>query len=79
LLRSISEYGKRFERGYGYFRPIVQEVVEKDLDCGNPKCGFAQIKCPDCCIRLLLAFFKVKVLDENAASRVRKYMIPSNG
>ena len=25
----------------GYFRPIVKEVVERYLDCGNPKCGFA--------------------------------------
>jgi len=25
----------------GYFRPIVKEVVERYLDCGNPRCGFA--------------------------------------
>jgi hypothetical protein len=25
----------------GFFRPIVKEVVEKYLDCGNPRCGFA--------------------------------------
>jgi len=25
----------------GYFRPIIKEVVERYLDCGNPKCGFA--------------------------------------
>jgi ribosomal protein S27E len=28
----------------GYFRPIVKEVVERYLDCGNPKCGFALIR-----------------------------------
>jgi len=27
----------------GFFRLIVKEVVEKYLDCGNPKCGFALI------------------------------------
>jgi len=32
----------------GYFRPVIQEVVEKYLDCGNPMCGFARIRCPDC-------------------------------
>jgi hypothetical protein len=30
----------------GFFRPIVKEVVEKYLDCGNLKCGFAlMIRC----------------------------------
>ena len=27
-----------YERGF--FRPIVREVVEKYLDCGNPRSGF---------------------------------------
>jgi len=31
----------------GFFRPIVKEVVERYLDCGNPQCGFARIRCPD--------------------------------
>ena len=29
-------YEPRFEREYGYFRPIIQEVVDRYLDCGNP-------------------------------------------
>jgi hypothetical protein len=30
----------------GFFRPIVKEVVERYLDCGNPRCGFAlMIRC----------------------------------
>lgn len=52
----ISEYEHRFEREYGYFRPVIQEVVEKYLDCGNPKCGFARIKCSDCGTEYLLTF-----------------------
>jgi hypothetical protein len=35
----LLEYENRFEREYGYFRPAVKEVVEKYLDCGNPKGG----------------------------------------
>jgi len=41
----------------GYFRPIIKEVVERYLDCGNPRCGFALMnrnrfmrtakRCPD--------------------------------
>ena len=39
----LREYEDRFEREYGYFRPVIEEVVEKYLDCGNPMCGFARI------------------------------------
>jgi hypothetical protein len=33
----LLEYENRFERHFGHLRPIVQEVIEKYLDCGNPK------------------------------------------
>lgn len=52
----LLEYKNRFEREYGYFRPVVQEVVEKYLDCGNPKNGFARIRCSDCGASQLLMF-----------------------
>ena len=32
----LKAYESRFEREYGYLRPIVEEVVDKYLDCGNP-------------------------------------------
>lgn len=32
----FAEYEQRFERKQGYFPPIMKEVVEKSLDCGNP-------------------------------------------
>jgi ribosomal protein S27E len=54
--RFLTEYESRFEREYGFFRPIVKEVVEKYLDCGNPRCGFARIRCPDCGEERLLMF-----------------------
>jgi hypothetical protein len=38
--RFLAEYEGRFEKEYGYFRPIIKEVVERYLDCGNPRCGF---------------------------------------
>jgi ribosomal protein S27E len=31
-----------------FLRPIIKEVVARYLDCGNPRCGFARIRCPDC-------------------------------
>jgi hypothetical protein len=39
--RFLLEYEDRFEKKYGYFRPVIQDVVEKYLDCGNQMCGFA--------------------------------------
>jgi hypothetical protein len=45
--RFLTEYEGRFEREYGYFRPVIKEVVERCLDCGNPRSGFARIRCPD--------------------------------
>ena len=46
-----------FEREFGFSRPIVKEVVERYLDCGNPRCGFACIRCPDCGEERLLMLF----------------------
>ena len=54
--RFLAEYESRFEKEYGFFRPIVKEVVERYLDCGNPRCGFARIRCPDCGEERLLMF-----------------------
>ena len=54
--RFLSEYEDRFEKEYGYFRPVIRDVVEKYLDCGNPMCGFARIRCPDCGEERLLMF-----------------------
>ena len=54
--RFLAEYEGRFEREYGFFRPIVREVVEKYLDCGNPRSGFARIRCPDCAEERLVMF-----------------------
>jgi len=54
--RFLAEYESRFEKEYGFFRPIIKEVVERYLDCGNPRCGFARIRCPDCGGEHLLMF-----------------------
>lgn len=54
--RFLAEYEGRFEKEYGFFRPIIKDVVERYLDCGNPRCGFARIRCPDCGEERLLMF-----------------------
>jgi len=35
---------------------LVSAKLVKYLDCGNPKCGFARIRCPDCGTARLLMF-----------------------
>jgi len=35
----VAEYESRFEKEYGFLRPIIKEVVERYLDCGNPDVG----------------------------------------
>jgi len=44
----LAEYESRFDKEQSFIRPIIKEVVERYLDWGNPKCGFARIRCPDC-------------------------------
>jgi hypothetical protein len=43
--RFVVEYEARFEREYGYFRPVVREVVERYLDCANLRSGFPRTRC----------------------------------
>jgi hypothetical protein len=54
--RFVDENKSQFERVYGFFCPVVNEVVERYLDCGNLKYGFARIilKCA-----LLKAYLEV--------------------
>ena len=54
--RFLTVYESRFEKEYGHLRPVVREVVERYLDCGNPRSGFARIRCPDCHGEHLLTF-----------------------
>jgi len=54
--RFLAEYECRFEKELGYFRSIVREVVERYLDCANPRSGFARLRCPDCHGERLLMF-----------------------
>jgi hypothetical protein len=53
----LANYDSRFEKEYGFFRPIIKEVVERYLDCGNPRCGFARIRCPECGGRMRIIAF----------------------
>ena len=49
-------YKKRFQKRYGFWRPVVEEVVEKFLACGDLHYGFARVRCDTCGHDYLLAF-----------------------
>jgi hypothetical protein len=49
-------YEEQYQPRYGFLRPIIPEVVNKFLDCGDLERGFARVRCDDCKHEYLLAF-----------------------
>jgi hypothetical protein len=51
-------YSAEFEKRFGFFRRVIEEVVQEYLECGDLSMGFARIRCtnPDCRHEYLLAF-----------------------
>jgi hypothetical protein len=49
-------YSEKFEKKYGYFRPVIAEVVHAYMRCGDLKDGFARVRCPKCGHEYLLQF-----------------------
>jgi hypothetical protein len=52
----LGKYEECYSKRYGYLRPIIAEVVNKFLDCGDLEHGFARIRCDHCKKDHLLAF-----------------------
>ncbi|MDD4862299.1 MAG: transposase [Smithellaceae bacterium] len=52
----IGEYDEHFSRDYGFWRPYIEKVIYRYLDCGDLSHGFARVKCKDCGHEYLLAF-----------------------
>ena len=52
----VGIYDEHFSRQYGFWRPYVEQVIYRYLDCGNLHNGFARVKCKDCGHEYLLAF-----------------------
>jgi ribosomal protein S27E len=46
----------RFSRQYGFWRPYIEKVICRYLDCRDLHNGFARIRCKDCGHEYLLAF-----------------------
>jgi len=52
----LDVYEERYQPRYGFLRPIIPEVVNKFLDCGDLERGFARVRCDHCKHEYLLAF-----------------------
>jgi hypothetical protein len=40
-----ANYDESYEKQYGFFRPVIDEVVQDYLKCGDMKEGFARVRC----------------------------------
>jgi len=54
----VNVYEERFAEKHGLWRPVIRNVVDRFMDCGDLRHGFARIVCenPDCRQEMLLAF-----------------------
>jgi len=52
----LSEYEEQFQHRYGSLRSVIERIVPRYLDCGNPMNGFARIRCSECGHERLLPF-----------------------
>ena len=52
----VGIYDEHFSRQYGFWRPYVEQVIYRYLDCGDLHNGFARVKCKDCGHEYLSAF-----------------------
>ena len=49
-------YPQRYEKKYGFWRPVIGDAVAKFLRCGDVREGFARVRCPDCTHEFFVAF-----------------------
>src|SRR3990170_370113 len=52
----VGIYYEQFSRQFGCWRPYIEQVIYRYLDCGDLHNGFARVKCKDCNHEYLLAF-----------------------
>lgn len=52
----VRDYDEHFSRKYEFWRPYIEKVIYRYLDCCDLSHGFARVKCKDCGDEYLLAF-----------------------
>jgi len=41
-------YPQKYEKQYGFWRPVIRSSIDTFIKCGDVKQGFARVRCPDC-------------------------------
>ncbi|MCX5846320.1 MAG: hypothetical protein NTW12_08185 [Deltaproteobacteria bacterium] len=54
-------YDEHFSREYGFWRPYVEQVIYRYLDCGDLHNDFARVMCKDCGQEYLLALGEIQI------------------
>jgi ribosomal protein S27E len=49
-------YPERYQKTYGYWRPVIRSSIDKFVKCGDLKQGFARVRCPDCHKEFFVAY-----------------------
>ncbi len=49
-------YPERYQKRYGFWRPVIRKAVDAFLACGDLHEGFARARCADCGSEIFLAF-----------------------
>ncbi len=49
-------YDQRYQKRYGFWRPVIAKTVEKFLVCGDLHERFARVRCPKCRYEFFVAF-----------------------
>jgi hypothetical protein len=49
-------YPQRYGMRFGFWRPVIREAIEKFLECGDLRHGFARVRCPKCDETFFVAF-----------------------
>ncbi len=49
-------YPEKYERDFGFWRGVIDDVVRKFLECGDLAHGFARVRCGDCGHEMFVAF-----------------------
>ena len=49
-------YPERFQKQFGFWRPVIRSSIDKFLKCGDRREGFARVRCPDCGGEFFVAF-----------------------